>query len=400
MTKIQKINLIGAILLLGFAISAYTHYVICGAYLQMGYPHNTFLFIPDDKFNDFFNVLMLVKDRGVYLHDSAYSTNPMLVANYFPFSYIFMYGISLLGKIWKSLPFAIYLATFVLMMLYLSYKLLWKDEKYNLHTIILSIGIGFFTYPFLYCIDRGNIESFVFIFMCFFFFAFLKERYKTAAIFISLATAMKFYPFILAILLIKTKQYKACFLAVITTILISIVSLISLHGSVLDNFNGMIREMGHFTNLYIFQFHNGITFFALGHLIGSFFSSALDVSTEYIIFNIFAVLVMVLVLFYILQYENEFWKQVFLLVSAYILLMGASYIYKLVPLVAVMFFFINSSRASIYDNRYCILFAVLFIPKQLYEFGKIADIFHILVISYISFLIIKERIYSLNNIQS
>ena len=53
-TKKNKVNFIAIIMLLGSIIAVFYYYVQ-GVYLGHGYPDNTCLFIPIDKFNDFFH---------------------------------------------------------------------------------------------------------------------------------------------------------------------------------------------------------------------------------------------------------------------------------------------------------------------------------------------------------
>lgn len=391
MTKIQKINLIGTILLLGFCVSSYLYYVLFGSYLNLKWPHNTFLFIQEDRFNDFFNVLRSSEHRESYLHDSALSNNPAITSNYFPFLYIIMYGLGLLGT---KTAFHIYLVSLVLMMFYLSCKFLWKNEKLDLQTKLASFGIVLFSYPFLFCVDRGNVESFIFIFTGFFLLSFLKERYKTAAVFIAMAASLKLYPCILAWLFIKKKQYKACILSGVLTVVISVISLYFLHGGIVENFHGMVREMGHFVTHYTLHGSNGISLLAICLHIEHFASINIGISSWYTIFNICAVAILPFIICYIIKFESALWKQTFMLFSFVILFMGTSFDYKMITLLLSLFLFINT-QSSNFDKKYCILFAILFIPKQLtvlingYHFS-IDDTIDALLIAYINFLIIKE----------
>ena len=115
MTKIQKINLIGAILLLGFCVSSYLYYVLFGSYLNLKWPHNTFLYDPYYKFTDLYETIRMSKIYS-YTIDSALSANPRSPLNYFPFLYIIMHIQSFLGY---EVAFVLYLISFLLMMFYL-----------------------------------------------------------------------------------------------------------------------------------------------------------------------------------------------------------------------------------------------------------------------------------------
>jgi len=341
------------------------------------------------------------------LHDSAYSTNIGLTANYFPFLYVIMDVLALVGR---DGAFATYLVSLISMMFYLSHKFMWSGEKFDTQTKIAAFGIALFSFPFLFCIDRGNVEAFVFIFTGFFFLSFMKGKYKTAAVFIALASALKLYPCILAWLFIKKKQYKACVIAGILTVAISVLSMLTMKGGFMENFHGLVRELGHFTTHYTlyeqtktdgFLFNvgfNGVSLFGILRHIGHFIPLELSVSSGYMAFNILAVIILIPTIYYVLKYENELWKQSFILSSFTILFMGTSFDYKMLSLLLSLFLFISAPFDN-FDKKYCILFAILFIPKQLpatingYGFS-ISDTFNALLILYINYSIIKERLFA------
>jgi len=161
----------------------------------------------------------------------------------------------------------------------------------------------------------------------------MKGKYKTAAVFIALASALKLYPCILAWLFIKKKQYKACVIAGILTVAISVLSMLTMKGGFMENFHGLVRELGHFTTHYTlyeqtktdgFLFNvgfNGVSLFGILRHIGHFIPLELSVSSGYMAFNILAVIILIPTIYYVLKYENELWKQSFILLSFIILFM-------------------------------------------------------------------------------
>ena len=213
--KIQKINTVVVLLLLGFSISSYLYCIIGGDYLQANYPYSSYLFLVEDKFNDFFNVLRMVKDNRVYT-----VSDPIIPACYFPFAYTVMY---ILTKIPAFYAFGIFIVLFVAATAYFIYIFLLKGEKIDLQTLCAS-GAYFFSYPFLFTIDRGNIEAFCFIFVGMFLISFLQKRFYLAIFFLALASALKLYPCVFAVLFIKNKQYKYCIMAGVCTLLITFFS--------------------------------------------------------------------------------------------------------------------------------------------------------------------------------
>jgi len=87
MPKEEKISMLSLIILVGFFVAVVFHYVQ-GVYLGNGYPNNTFLFHPEPRFSDFYNVVFANTDLNPYMR-----SDPMMQ---FPFMNITGYIFSLL----------------------------------------------------------------------------------------------------------------------------------------------------------------------------------------------------------------------------------------------------------------------------------------------------------------
>ena len=96
----EKINLISTILVVGFTLAVFYHYIE-GMYHRQGYPFNTFLFIPQDRFMDFFN--------NFNISLNPYSQD--ILGAYFPVSYIIL---GLFFRFPSDLLFAFIIGFFVL----------------------------------------------------------------------------------------------------------------------------------------------------------------------------------------------------------------------------------------------------------------------------------------------
>lgn len=91
MDKESKTNLITAIILIGFVASVFFHYVK-SAYWGLSYPHNTFLFIPIDRFNDFYSLLKWNYDLNPYLRGVATPQYPLL--NFISYLFTFLHPLA------------------------------------------------------------------------------------------------------------------------------------------------------------------------------------------------------------------------------------------------------------------------------------------------------------------
>ena len=79
--------------------------------------------------------------------------------------------------------------------------------------LLLIVPILFLTYPFLFTMDRGNIEILLFISLLFFLYYFLQKKFVLSAIFLSIAIAMKAFPAVFLILYLPEKKYREMFLS-------------------------------------------------------------------------------------------------------------------------------------------------------------------------------------------
>lgn len=368
MEKDSKINLISAIILVGFALAVFFHYVM-GAYLHHSYPYNTFLFAPHGRFSDFFDSIRHASQLNPYFVESKLEP-----AVYFPFAYLFLYLIFLIGK---TFTFSLIISIFLLalFLVYFNYKFL-KTENSEKISLFKNIFIfSFLSYPFLFVIDRGNIESFVFIFIALFFYFYLKKDYMKGIIFLSFAIAMKMYPGIFLLLFLKDKKYREIAYAVFLTFALTFTSLLIFKGSLYSNIHGMFSGLNYFKNAYIIGSmgtnYNSSLFgiikicvLSLKKL--SWAAPFLSVKISAAVFSVLSLISVGLSSLYVLFVEKTLWKQTAILTIVMILLMPVSFDYKLISLFIPVWLFINSDDKSKHDIVYAVLFGLLLIPKQYY----------------------------------
>ena len=367
MEKHSKINLISAIILVGFALAVFFHYFM-GAYLHFSFPYNTFLFTPNAKFTDFFDSIQTVKNLTPYVEPSSY----------FPFSYVLLYGVFLISKI-KTIQFIIVMLPFILFLTYFNYKYL-KTENSEKISLFKNVFIfSFLSYPFIFVIDRGNIESFVFIFIAMFFYFYLKKDYMKSIIFLSFAAAMKMYPAIFLLLLLKDKKYREIVYAVGLTFALTLTSLLIFNGGLYANVYGLFRGLYGYSRSYILGDGLGMAYnSSLFGIVKLCIVSLGDIIPHYhfvikvfaTIFNFLSLILSGLMTLYILFVEKTLWKQVAILTIIMILLMPVSYDYKLISLFIPLWLFINSENKSKHDIVYAICFGLLLIPKQYFFIPK------------------------------
>lgn len=90
MINIDKVRLVVTIIGIGMFLSL-LYYFILNNYWGVEYPHNTFLFLSEDNFMDFYNVNYFVDDFSPYSSNKNISYPPFALLIAYPFSLFFQY---------------------------------------------------------------------------------------------------------------------------------------------------------------------------------------------------------------------------------------------------------------------------------------------------------------------
>lgn len=397
MNKADKINIISTIVIIGFCLAAYFHFIVAGSYFGLDYSTSTFLFRPDDKFMDFFNQMDLSRDLNPYSNNDRHG-NPGIVASYFPFTYVVFYCFSFFSD---KVALGLFLTIFIVSTVYTVKYFVWEQSSSLTANVKNVFALSLLTYPFLFLIDRGNIEGILFVFEVAFLVFYLRKNFNLALIFLALATAMKLYPGLLALLFLKDKKYKEFLLCCFVTLAVSFLSLLLFKGALLKNIDGLLRELGQFSKIYVLSSHpntSGQSIFSLIKIfIGLYKMKIDDVGFYFFVYIIeFCVVVYGLAFYYIICFESVTWKQLTILITAGIILFNCSYDYKMISLLLPLLLYIRDESKSRYDNVYSICFGLLLIPKQVAV--SIATIDDVLISNIINpalmvilvFFIVKE----------
>jgi len=358
--KEDAANLMMLISLIGFFAAVLFSYWR-GVYCGMQYPYNTFMFRPIDRFMDFYNIYnsMLCMDPYYYL-DGRFG-------NYFPFAYLLM-------AFFTWLPPGMALTIYYLMIIMATWFLFQKicRAKIGLVRILIALLVlNFMTYPFLTLIDRGNLEGGVFIFVGLFIYCFLNKHYVRSAIFLSMAIAMKAYPFILLVFFFKDRRYKELVLAIVATAVLTLVSFTVLHGGLSHNYHGLKNGLSAFNSTYILSsecMHFSASLWGVLQIMKQIFLINNWLVTLLIKhYFILTVTLFTVLSVYIYFIETELWKSFCLLVFAFILFPYVSYDYKLIHVLLVVMLFLVANKWTKIDVFYAVCLGLLLIPKGYWQ---------------------------------
>jgi len=355
MNRDRKIAILVFIILTGFVAAVFYHYVY-GVSLNLGYPYDTFLFLPSDRWMDF-----------VWPYRIA--GNPYIVARpdfqNFPFLYKTASVFVFLGP---KLGLAVFLLVYSLLFFSISFMELKNDNpnENKLLTLQNSFVFTFLSYPFLIAFDRANFE--IVVFFCLFFYVFFYQKHSfVSAIFLGFAIALKAFPVILAIPLLSNRRYKEIALAAVISLSVTLISYATLPGGIIVNIPLHIRNLQLYNQAYAVAGNSGLYFgisaFGALKFVAILTNLSLMSGTTYSIFSIAA---LVVISVYVILIEKKFWKKIALLVCALNLLPMVSGDYKLLHIFIPVFLLIGETEREPLDWLYIVLFGLLLIPKNYY----------------------------------
>ncbi len=361
----KTINLITAIIVIGFSISVFYHYIL-GAYFGLGYPYNTFLFTPLDRFNDFCNLYRANINLDPY-------PNPL--APYYPFLNLLIY---LLTFFPIEFSFVLYSMFVIIFFICLNAVYLKTDESYLYITRIFIFS--FLTYGFLFTIDRGNTDGLLAIFLMLFIFFYERNKTLVSSLFLAFAIASKVFPAVFLILLLSDKKHKEVLLTIAIVILLTIGSLLLFQSNFYDNLIFLLKGHNMSNNPYyqIYLGNNnliqrGVSLFTIFKIIFIEMGLIKTINmTKFLSYYSVCVIILFFILAtYIIFIEKEFWKKTTLLVFSMLLFTQISADYKLIFVCLPMLLFLNSNKEQI--SLYAIAFGLLLIPKDYYYLPNIVS---------------------------
>jgi hypothetical protein len=359
MSKQQKINLIGLIILMGFVVATFLCYMR-GAYLHLPYPANTFLFHPREKFTDFTGLYHFIEGGNPYTRLDA--------SPYYPLANLILFLFALM-----PLHLSFLVLTLVFLVCFAWFNARNLETGNRLEQIRNVFIFTFLTYPVLFAIDRGNMECLLFVFVLFFAFFFTKNLYYWSAFFLSLAIAMKAFPVILALLFLARRQYRAFIFTGLSTVLLTVFSLLVFKCNPVEYLN-MALHGGNIAHDNTFSdiagdnnfFQRGPTLFNIYKLalLATHAIHSMGMSRWLALYYAAAILSMILIAAYVIWVEKILWRQIALLVFAVLLLPHISGDYRLLYVFIPMLMFINYEQPQRRDVIYAVLFGLLLIPKD------------------------------------
>ncbi len=360
LSREQKTAFLSLIIFIGFFTAVCFHYVQ-GVYKGLGYPHNTFLFEPWDRFNDFFNPLKGSFDRDPYNPERI-----SFIGGYLPFGYCVSFLFSLVHP-WQ-LSCGIFIVLFIVFLWQFIRKCLYDRQKIHISEVINLLILTALTYPVLFILDRTNFDIVVFIFIALFALYYQKGKKTLAVILLAIPIAMKGYPLVLLTIPLLEKRFKDIAITGSLVVLLEAFSLAIFKDGLILEFSKMMTSFGTAFSIAfdagaLIRFNSSLYTFLL-----FLWPSLSDTTWFSKVYFFTALLLFGGVAWTMFKQKFPFWKNLFLITLIMILFPQSSGDYRLVMLFPPLMFFLTAEEHSKLDVLIIFLSGLILIPKAYYIF--------------------------------
>jgi hypothetical protein len=278
-----------------------------------------------------------------------------------------------------AMPVGVYSLLFALALAWFSLGYVKAGNRWESLTRVFVFT--FMTYPVLFAIDRGNIETLLLILLLAFIYFFQRRRFLISSVFLALAIAMKLYPLFLLVLFVPEKKHREIGFAVVLSAVLTLTCLMCFKGGFLANLRFLLAGGNLHSALVSGEdmwlgntsfVQRGVTLFTAIKvlLIETGAIARVDMAKLLSSYVMTAMAAAILVAAYVILIERELWKMVALLIFAILVLPQISADYKMILILIPLFLFVNSTERSRADTVYALLFGLLLIPKDYYLFSR------------------------------
>ena len=370
-----------SVLILGFFFSFILKFVILGHYLKFGYPYENFFWHHHERFKDFFAIFNVNITNDPYVNLPGRENHA-----YFPLAYHILKPLSFFNNFEKKLlPFIVFVSFCSIIIFSCAYYFIKKISFVEtfLKKISLIILVIFLSYPFLYCIDRGNLDL---LLLCLFFLAIIglvNQKEFIFIFFITLCSLIKPFFIFYLILILKInekKSVKLFFFSLFIFFIFFILLIIPFEGKLTDNIITLKNNYNWVINLAEkpdpwrrnLSILDPIKLFFNYNFTTSYYDlyQPKKINAIYTIVSFFFLIVSFALI--ILSDKKIMWKNITILTCCQILFRTISGNYSLVYFIPCIFLFMTSEdklkKSKIYT--YSVLFGCTLIPKDYYYFER------------------------------
>ena len=401
MKKQKHIYIFTILVCAGFA--AFTQYAWLGmTFHGWGYPQNSFLFLPGDRYMDFFSINEMVAGMNPYAQGSSYPPFALLAAVLFARA---IPGTGVIGRFevrdQEPLGYAFLVAMYAVCIAVSAilfgcklYKNLTKNKKNSVRETemgvlsfrqrcarffssplllqvllpaVLFFAAFVFAAPTMYAFDRGN-----YIILCAFFlllFAFFFEDHPVlSAVFLAVAACLKIYPVALFLVFFVGRKFKAMFAGLAVGGGLSLASGLLFQGPLMGNVRAFLQNLLNFTNgllmTHYFYYQNAIGVRTIVATPILFMYNTIPESINIYRIGMVVSLLLLLWTVVICFLDRNAERQILYITLFMILFPTPSFYYNLIFLMLPVFMILTRAERRSYDFWVLGVLLLLLIPKN------------------------------------
>jgi len=334
------------------------YYFWNGVYLQRGYPYTSYLCLPSARFTDYDNMIYMCRNLNPY-HDHTRSGYP-------PFANLLFY---LFGTFSIPFGFFLYVVTPLIFVRWAINRLLIR-QSVLLRTVV-AVFLVIFSYPFLFTLDRGNVEFYIIIALGTFFILYdsAKPFERDLAIFaLAAGISIKIYPILLVIVPFKDRRYIDCFKILVLFVLLTVGSAATFTGGAsgaFSDFRHMIATTDELVKNQLQYAHGNAGLFYAGVIILKLTGWSAGLKLFYSTYWIVAFIILASYCWLIAVSRLSYWASCTCLVCLMCIVPSLSNDYRTAQILIPMIMFAVSDVPK--SKTYCviaILFALLLVPRN------------------------------------
>jgi len=368
--KARRIGLLSLIVLVGTSLSAGAHY-ISGAYLGLGYPMNSFLFIPADRFND---LLKTITD--VRLFDA--SRGGVALA-YTPLQHLILYVGIRLTRLLSIGPALLWITIGAFLGLLVYFLIRFFTERgagtaVNAQRVFI---LGALSFPVLFVLDRANTEMFVFaaVFGFVFFYYVRPSRWLWIAC-LAVAICLKIYPGVLILIPLSDRRFRDSAYTLLAAVAAMLGATWALGLQSQYGFTGVLRLWA----TYLFEgqggtraiwwagIHHGHSVWGAAYLIDVLAGRPVTMEALRKVYLVFAGVAAMAGAAWLFFGRLRPWQKLTVVTFMYMLLPFSSHDYTLLHVYFPLALFVATEDIRPFDRTITVLFALLLVPLDYYYF--------------------------------
>lgn len=362
--RMKRLVFLSGNVLAGVLIALLFHYTF--EYVaKTGWPKNTFLYTPQDRFNDLVNSIFCVLDKNPYYENAG------RVAAYFPFAYL-----CLMPFIEFSMPTAVCIflvgsiLCFCLLCFWWSRLRFGKGERFLAFYSLCVLSLA--SYPFIFALDRGNLDVWIGMLLVFFLIGLRigKSGILLAVVALASATAIKGYPALFILLFLVERRYLAATVSIVLAGLFTLGSLFIFIGDIGYHLAGIRSGLKYFHEAYVVG-TGSLNYCVDPYNCVRFFMGTTD-RVQWGL-KLFSFVLLGFSSFFVLFAPAAPWRKTLTVGITLLLFPVVANDYKLLVLLPGIFEFVAQNEPLRKQDKiimFCLI--LLFVPKHYYFFGTSA----------------------------